>query len=727
MRNSESIDDFDLVVRNEHRPDGVRIRISGRPLLDQTGTISGGVIIFRDVTRQVRTEEALLQAFSEGRLEVLETILHNIGNAINSVAIGTGTIREELLDNLPLRRLHALAEAVEAHRDDWISYLQRDPQGQRVLPFIIALARQFSTQTERLQRAVTRVTDRVTHIVDIIRTQRALGGTAPVYKDVELRQTIMEAVKVLQESLTKRAIELQVECAAAEIRIQESRFHQMIINLIKNAMEAIEGGGVTQPQIRIRARVEGDLLLLDVIDNGIGLEPKSLPWIFSPGYTTKTERQRAGAALRSQLRDQDRRQHPPVQRRHRPRHHHPGPLAARRAPAPGGRARMIGNTRVLIVDDQQEIHDDFREILLSPHPDPEQDELSSTFLQEDDHSFLPAFELLHASNGEDACARIAASNERSCPIAVAFIDIRMPPGIDGVETVRRIREIDRHVEIVIMTAYAEQPLSEIVKDMELLDKLLYIRKPFAREEIQQIALSLVTKWNGERELARQRQELGVSHQPAGGGTERDRGRHRHVRLRRPPGVRQSLVPGVGRAHPGGSQAHVAGRGHGPLPRAVPQATAVGGVGKALGGRAATPWLKPVADAAQTKLFVRTERPVRDPRGTVIGDLMVYRDVSSEIEIEQMRQEVQRLQAELEQTYSFAGIVGASAAMRQVYALIRQAAAGDIAILIRGESGTGKELVAKALHFNGRRKTGPFLAVNCAAVPETPRRKRAVRP
>ena len=196
--------------------------------------------MFRDVTRQVRTEQALLEAFSEGRLEVLETILHNIGNAINSVAIGTGTIREELQDNLPLRRLHALAEAAEVHRDDWISYLQRDPQGQRVLPFIIALARQFSAQTERLQRAVTRVTDRVTHIVDIIRTQRALGSTAPVYKDV------------------------------------------------KNAMEAIEDGGVPQPQIRIRARVEGDLLLLDVIDNGIGLEPESLQWIFSPGYTTKT-------------------------------------------------------------------------------------------------------------------------------------------------------------------------------------------------------------------------------------------------------------------------------------------------------------------------------------------------------------------------------------------------------------------------------------------------------
>ena len=286
LRNSESIDDFDLIVRNEHRPDGVRIRINGRPLRDQAGTSSGGVIVFRDVTRQVRTEEALLQAFSEGRLEVLETILHNIGNAINSVAIGTGTIRKELQDNLPLRRFHALAEAAELHRDDWISYLQRDPQGQLVLPFIIALAQQFSAQTERLQQAVTRVTDRVMHIVDIIRTQRVLG-TAPVYKTVVLRRSIMEAVKVLQESLSRRAIELQVECAAVEIRIQESKFHQMVINLIKNAMEAIEDGG-THPQIRIRARVKGDLLLLDVVDNGIGLDPESLQRIFSPGYTTKT-------------------------------------------------------------------------------------------------------------------------------------------------------------------------------------------------------------------------------------------------------------------------------------------------------------------------------------------------------------------------------------------------------------------------------------------------------
>ena len=226
---------------------------------------------------------------------------------------------------------------------------------------------------------------------------------------------------------------------------------------------------------------------------------------------------------------------------------------------------------MLVVDDQQEIHDDFKEILLLPHRGAEQDDdLSSAFLKEnnEDRSFLPAFELLHARSGEDACARIAAGNERSCPIAVAFIDIRMPPGIDGVETVRRIREFDRNIEIVIMTAYAEQPLSEIVKDMELLDKLLYIRKPFAREEIQQIALSLVTKWNVERELEQQRQELGVNHRRLEAVLDATGDAIAMYDSGEPAGVREPLVPGAGRADPGEPQTDVAGSGFGPFPRAV---------------------------------------------------------------------------------------------------------------------------------------------------------------
>ena len=285
----ESTDEVALFVRNESVPEGVHVRASGRPL--EHGR-SGGVVVYREVTERVRTEEALLQAFSQGRMEVLDTVLHNIGNAVSSVAVGTGTIREELQDDRPLRGLRALAQAVAAHGDDWIGYLQNDPQGRQVRPFITALAEQFGTQHDRMQRAVERVTGRVAHIVDIIRTQRSLGGPAPVFKDVDLRQTVIDAVKVLQESLTRRAIELQIDCGSqpVAVRIQESRFHQMLVNLVKNAIEAIDEWGRTQGGVvRIAARVQGETLELEVTDSGIGLEPERLRTIFSPGYTTKAE------------------------------------------------------------------------------------------------------------------------------------------------------------------------------------------------------------------------------------------------------------------------------------------------------------------------------------------------------------------------------------------------------------------------------------------------------
>ena len=119
-----------------------------------------------------------------------------------------------------------------------------------------------------------------------------------------------------------------------------------------------------------------------------------------------------------------------------------------------------------------------------------------------------------------------------------------------------------------------------------------------------------------------------------------------------------------------------------------------------------------------RLFYRSTAPVTDERGHVIGNLVLYRDVSTAIDAEQMKAEVQRLRTELETTYSFAGLVGTSKGMHTVFALMKQAAESDITVLIQGESGTGKELVARSFHFNSSRKNGPFVALDCATIPET---------
>ena len=92
-------------------------------------------------------------------------------------------------------------------------------------------------------------------------------------------------------------------------------------------------------------------------------------------------------------------------------------------------------------------------------------------------------------------------------------------------------------------------------------------------------------------------------------------------------------------------------------------------------------------------------------------------VNKALERVRLRREVIQLRQAVEQRFGLAGMVGKSAKMREVYTQIEKVAAARGAVLIQGESGTGKELVAKAIHFSSSRKSGPFVVIDCGAIPE----------
>ena len=379
------------------------------------------------------------------------------------------------------------------------------------------------------------------------------------------------------------------------------------------------------------------------------------------------------------------------------------------------------NTRVLIVDDQEEIHTDFQEILSKGSRETASDDLADAFLKEDsqDSKGLPTFELSHASSGEEAYQMVKAAAETNLPFAAAYIDIRMPPGMDGIETIRRIREFEKNLEIVIMTAYTDKPLHEIITNMELLHKLLYIRKPVAREEIQQITLSLVEKWNVEQAAAHQQQQLSLSY-------------------RRLEAVLDATGDAIGVLDPDGKLLF-ANQHYCELFDISPSTfrdIAPEELTARVSARFRKVELSEIEHIGTPDDFTSVLEEIGDPtrseprlfycvttalkgHGNGGADKVVgYRDMSKDADIQRMKAEVLALRAELETTYSFDEIIGTTKKMQQLFALIQTAAEGAIAVLIQGESGTGKELVAKSIHYNSERKAGPFVAVNCAAIPES---------
>lgn len=169
------------------------------------------------------------------------------------------------------------------------------------------------------------------------------------------------------------------------------------------------------------------------------------------------------------------------------------------------------NDRILIIDDDPEILKAYRSVLA-----PEDEVAGSSGnqlakllgrVQELDPSATPRFQLDFAGQGGDGVQLVEAALQRNEPYAVAFIDIRMPPGIDGMETAVRIRRIDSDIEIVMVTAYSDRSREELVRTVGTPEKLLFLRKPFDPEELIQLALSLSAKWNLARRAEEQKKEL----------------------------------------------------------------------------------------------------------------------------------------------------------------------------------------------------------------------------
>ncbi|HXN35826.1 MAG TPA: response regulator [Opitutaceae bacterium] len=168
------------------------------------------------------------------------------------------------------------------------------------------------------------------------------------------------------------------------------------------------------------------------------------------------------------------------------------------------------NLRILIVDDNRSIHGDFHKILASEHAFDKARAVEEALFG--DSAIAPPavrFQLDSAYQGKEGFEMVQRALAEGRPYAIVFMDVRMPPGWDGIETAARVLEVDPEIQIVICTAYSDYSWSKMGEKLGQSDRFVILKKPFDNVEALQLATALTEKWNLARQVKSRFENLEV--------------------------------------------------------------------------------------------------------------------------------------------------------------------------------------------------------------------------
>lgn len=159
------------------------------------------------------------------------------------------------------------------------------------------------------------------------------------------------------------------------------------------------------------------------------------------------------------------------------------------------------NRRILVIDDSEAIHRDYHKVLGQPSSEGDRavvEALEDALLGASDRAVAPIFAIEGAYQGEEGVEMAKVARLAGSPFAMAFVDMRMPPGWDGLKTIEELWAVDPDIQVVICSAHSDYEWADVVDRLNHSDKLLVLRKPFEPIEVQQCASALCQKWHNER-------------------------------------------------------------------------------------------------------------------------------------------------------------------------------------------------------------------------------------
>lgn len=224
-----------------------------------------------------------------GMAEIATGVLHNVGNALNSLNVSANVIALGLRETRDdrLARLAALLR----EQPDLAHFLVHDPKGRRVPEFLDSLAQHGREERERLRAEVAALQENVDHIKEIVAMQQAYATMVPVVEPLDPAALMADTLRLNAGALERHGVRVVREFQTrTQIRAEKSKVLQILLNLVRNAKYACDESGRADKIVTLRV-VDGapGHVRLIVADNGVGIPAENLTKIFRHGFTTRAD------------------------------------------------------------------------------------------------------------------------------------------------------------------------------------------------------------------------------------------------------------------------------------------------------------------------------------------------------------------------------------------------------------------------------------------------------
>jgi signal transduction histidine kinase len=240
-------------------------------------------------TAELKTAQAelLKTARTAGMAEIATSVLHNVGNVLNSVNIAANVAADKLRGS-ELPNLGRVGQMLDQHRDDLGQFITQDARGKLIPQFITELSGCLIAEHDAVMNELGTLHKGVEHIKEIIIAQQSMARCANVKTAVRPGK-MLESALAMQSGRSK-AIELSTDVQFDEpILIDQHKTLQILINLIRNAIQAVAERGGSEQRVTVTVSESGGVATFAVRDSGIGIDPANLTRIFAHGFTTKAD------------------------------------------------------------------------------------------------------------------------------------------------------------------------------------------------------------------------------------------------------------------------------------------------------------------------------------------------------------------------------------------------------------------------------------------------------